>query len=294
MIQKAEGGFFYFRNLPVRRFKIYALQDLNHNMHYDPVSERMGYYANTVNPADSARILLFTFAELAKADTAFNRKGSSKQLSASQEKKVETRLNYTINTDTANKSKRSFDLFDSVRIRFDKPVKTVDAGRIKVMQDVREDNDAVVQTDSDKKTILISTRWKDETMYKIILLKGFAQDSAGLQAAAAELVFKTKRMSEYGTLKVVGEADDSKWLELLKGDRVVAAKPMTDSLVVFPFLAPDNYQLRILHDVNHNHRWDSGTFWPEKRPPEITELLPSMITLRANWENKIDLRLQKK
>ena len=115
-----------------------------------------------------------------------------------------------------------------------------------------------------------------------------------MQAAAAELVFKTKRMSEYGTLKVVGEADDSKWLELLKGDRVVAAKPMTDSLVVFPFLAPDNYQLRILHDVNHNHRWDSGTFWPEKRPPEITELLPSMITLRANWENKIDLRLQKK
>lgn len=78
-------------------------------------------------------------------------------------------------------------------------------------------------------------------------------------------------------------------LELMKNDQVIARKKVTDSLVVFSFLSPDTYGLRLLHDENNNGVWDTGSFFGEKKQPELVDLLPAAITIRANWENKIDV-----
>lgn len=78
-------------------------------------------------------------------------------------------------------------------------------------------------------------------------------------------------------------------LELMKNDQVIARKKVTDSLVVFSFLSPDTYVLRLLHDENNNGVWDTGSFFGEKKQPELVDLLPAAITIRANWENKIDV-----
>ena len=70
---------------------------------------------------------------------------------------------------------------------------------------------------------------------------------------------------------------------------MIARKPASDTLISFQLLNPDNYQIRILHDKNGNGLWDTGSFFGERKQPEIVELLPAQITIKANWENKGNL-----
>jgi hypothetical protein len=76
----------------------------------------------------------------------------------------------------------------------------------------------------------------------------------------------------------------------MRNDKVIARKTISDTLLTFPLLLPDTYQVRLLHDTNHNGLWDAGSFFGEKKQPERTELFPAIITIKANWENKIDLK----
>ena len=85
--------------------------------------------------------------------------------------------------------------------------------------------------------------------------------------------------------------DESIVVELLKNEKVISRKNTSDTIVSFSLLHPDNYQIRILHDANKNGKWNTGSFWKEKHQPERVELYNSPITIKANWENKIDLEL---
>lgn len=285
-VQKIQDGKFFFKNLPDKDFNIYTLQDLNKNFRYDLPSERIAFHAAKVNPKDTNDILLYSFIELSKPDTVT--RGRTPQRPVAVEKN--NKLNYTLNVDTINKNKRTFDLNDTLTIHFDLVLKTFDETKIRVYQDSVLDASAEIKLDSSRKNIKVITQWTEEANYKIVLQKGFAQDSSGLNAAANEFRFKTKRTSDYGYLSVQCVKNEYDIIELMRGDKVIARKNASDTLIQFPLLNPDNYQLRVLHDKNKNGQWDSGSFWKEKKQPELIELLPLPITIKANWENKVNLK----
>ena len=76
---------------------------------------------------------------------------------------------------------------------------------------------------------------------------------------------------------------------MLRNDKVVARQVLQDTLLSFPLLVPDRYALRILQDDNGNGTWDNGNFLQPRKQPEHVIALPEPITLKANWENRIDL-----
>lgn len=285
-VQKLQAGTFYFKNLPDKDFKLYALQDLNKNFRYDLNTERIAFHEKFVNPKDSSDITLFSFIESNKPDTVV--RGRTPQRPVVTEKS--SKLNYTLNVDTVNKTKRTFDLNDTLTIHFDLVLKVIDEIKIRVYQDSVLDASAEIRLDSSRKNIKVITQWTEEANYKVVLQKGFAQDSSGLSAAANEFRFKTKRTSDYGYLSVQCTKNEFDLIELLRGEKVIARKVAGDSIIQFSLLNPDNYQLRVLHDKNKNGLWDSGSFWGEKKQPELVELLPSQITIKANWENKVNLK----
>lgn len=295
-IQKLVNGTFFFRNLPDKFFTLFVLDDKNKNLRYDLASERIAFYDKNVTPRDSLPIVLYSFIADGDDDTIAKKKLMKQTTllavkpSPLADKKAVSRLNYSMNADTLNKSKRTMDIMDSVKLSFDHPLLAIDAAKIQILHDELVDTGMVVRLDTSKKVIIIRTIWSEDAQYKVVLQKGFAQDSAGLQATAANIVFRTKRKSDYGTLVVQYKKDEMAILELMKNDKVVARKNATDTLIIFPLLQPDTYQVRVLHDANNNGVWDTGSFFGEKKQPEHMALYPAVITIKANWENKIDLK----
>jgi hypothetical protein len=104
-------------------------------------------------------------------------------------------------------------------------------------------------------------------------------------------LFKTKRQTDYGILTIKHKFDKNNIVEVLLNDKVIQRKNMIDTVSTFTLLNPGNYQVRILYDENRNSVWDTGSLFPTKIQPEIAEFFPNEITIKANWENKIDLRL---
>ncbi len=287
--QKTTQGLFRFENLPNRDFSIYALQENNKNYQYDGNGERIAFYDKKVNPIDSTlNIQLYSFTELDSRDTA--RKKGLKTTPQKPTEKPEVKLNYTVNIDSVNKTKRTFDLNNPIKIQFFTSLKSLDISKIRLFQDEVFDASAIANIDTSGKSILFQTDWAQDATYTLKLMKGFAFDSNGKQAMPSEYTFKTKKQSDYGFITVRCEQNENTIIELIKADKVIAQKKAVDSVVAFKLLLPDNYQLRVIHDENKNGKWDTGQFIGKKRQPELTEFIPNQITIKANWENNVDIR----
>ena len=85
--------------------------------------------------------------------------------------------------------------------------------------------------------------------------------------------------------------EKNNFIAVLLNDKIVQRKKMLDSVSTFTLLNPGNYQINVLQDENGNGIWDTGSFFSTRIQPEITVLFSNEITIKANWENKIDLRM---
>ncbi len=54
---------------------------------------------------------------------------------------------------------------------------------------------------------------------------------------------------------------------------------------------PGDYDLRILFDDNKNGVYDPGEFFGKHIQPEKVISVPRKVTVKANWDNEIDITL---
>ena len=288
--QKAFNGKFNFANLPARDFTIYALTDLNANLKYDLNSERIAFIENTINAKDTAAIIqLYTFAVQARTDTSTKKPRPTANREVAP-KNVSGKCIYQILTDTLSKTKRTFDITDSLRIHFDGKIIKMDLTKIRLTQDDVLDATANIILDTIRQMIAIKTEWLPNANYQLQLLKGFAVDSAGMQAAASSCKFKTKMQSDYGSVQIQCIPNGSQLFELMQGDKIIRTAYAMDTLVQFLMLAPGTYTLRALQDKIKNGIWDTGVFGKEKVQPEIRNVLSDNLLIKANWDNRLDIR----
>lgn len=76
--------------------------------------------------------------------------------------------------------------------------------------------------------------------------------------------------------------------KVLHSERKVA---IGDSLVSYRLLDPGMYIVQIVFDENNNGKWDGGSFI-ERIQPELCTWFREPITLRANWENTVNLEFK--
>lgn len=286
---RSQQGRFQFENLPNRAFRIFALKDVNTNLRFDAPGERIGFQTDFVVPGDSTKTyVLRTFAEdLQKPDTASKKSGLQKKGSVSAPP-ASGPPTYSILTDTSDLKKRSLDLNEGLVLQFNQPI-LLDPTRIRLYQDEILDASALVQLDSTRQSIRIQTDWQQDAVYTCKLLNGFAQDSQKRSAINREFKFRTKRKSDYGFLTLLCDIKKAHRVQLMQNQKIVRERNMSDSTLSFQLLTPGSYTLRILHDVNENGRWDTGSF-QNKQQPEEMELIPGEILIKANWEQKLTIR----
>ncbi len=290
------GGKFVFKGLPGRRFKVYALKDVNNNMTYDgPVPGEWVGFADIDHVAgDTMPILLSVFPEA--PDTVGQRKIDSlekKKMSKMRANPKDTLFTFNVNIDTTNKEKRSFDITGPIKVLFNRqPVP--DVKEINLVYENGEDlTDVPVTTEvnaRNPKELIIKNKWLENTVYTISFSKDFAHDTSGKSASPAKYTFRTNSDDDYGKMKInlPGKYNSTKYLLLVSSEKdTINYKPVTDTIVKLSRIKPGKYTLRIIADANGNGTWDTGDLLA-KRQPEVIIPGPEPTDVKQGFEYVID------
>lgn len=279
-VTRTINGNFLFKNMPNKKFKIFAIGDLNKNLIWEPREEAIAFDTNEKSTIDTTQlIVLYTYRELLSNDSS-NRSRFDKNARLPAAK--ENIFTYTINIDTITKNANNFHLNDSIRIVFNDSIQEYDISKILLKQGDAIDATVFINKGADYKSIIIYTQWLPNSEYKLLLEKSFAKSKNGVAAIGNTFTFKTKKESDYGYLRVVVKDYKQKVLYLHKDNKLYAQKVCKDTVETIEKLLPGNYELSILQDINENGKWDAGNFG-NKTYPEIVTHIQEPIQIKANW-----------
>jgi hypothetical protein len=287
-VTRVDGsGRFQFRNLPAGTFYIYALRDESKTYQYTSKS-------------------VFAFADEPVEIQAVNEPIT---LYAYGGQPANPFQNFVLPPRTAGADKRLrlqtnvpagvLDLLNDFVLAFEQPLKKLDTTKISFYSDsaFQPIISKQIIIDSSRKKITLHYNWKENTLYHVVVDKEFAEDSGGRKLLKTDtLSFKTKKLSEYGSLRIrFKNLDLSKnpVLLFIQNENVIKSEPLHSADISLPLFLPGDYELRILQDRNKNGKWDPGQFFGKHIQPEIVTPVTSRprITIKGNWQNEFDIAL---
>ena len=279
------GGDFSFENLPAGDYHIFALKDDS--------GQKM--YANKTQ--------LFAFAD---STVVVSGKEQSIKLFAYQEEKETPKppaapkpiaeLKFT-----SSLSSGIQDLLTPLVLEFNRPLKDFNAKHI-VLSDTLFKPVTIEAKISDtlNKEVTVTSTWVEDSYYKLVIAKEFATDTAGVYLLKNDtLTFKTKKESEYGSIKInLKNLEKFKHpvLQFVKNKVVEYSYPLSGTQFYQKLFPPGDYEIRILEDSNQNGVWDPGFYDPAnihlQKQPERVISIPQVLNIKAGWDNERDIILE--
>jgi hypothetical protein len=289
-------GQFTFRNLPPGTFALYVFKDEGGQRKYMNKGQLFAFTDSLVNTTENKSFTLYAYTEKEekkedkpKAVTpAINRPSATKGSAAVQDKRLK------IETNLAN---QELDLLGNLEISFKTaPLKYFDSSKVQLTNEKYEPVTGYRFTlDTSKKKLTLQHKWEANTAYNLIVDKDFAEDTLEHKLARTDtLKFRTKKESEYGLVRLrFLNLDLSKnpVLQFVQGDQIKYSHVFTDRNFNAKLFVPGEYDLRILFDANKNGIWDPGEFFGKHLQPEKVIPVPRKLTIKANWDNEIDITL---
>jgi hypothetical protein len=139
----------------------------------------------------------------------------------------------------------------------------------------------------------ISADWESEMRYFLDFYPGAFTDIYGLTHDTLSMHFNTRAVDWYGRILLnISGVDGPKIIQVLdKDDKMVRSTSVSeDGLVEFPFMEPESFRLKVVHDDNGNGRWDTGAYL-EGIQPEAVSYHPGTISIRSNFDMEINWNL---
>ncbi len=160
---------------------------------------------------------------------------------------------------------------------------------VEVMEPFKVSSDTLILTRG-----WISADWKSAAQYKMVLYPGAITSIYPLEHDTINVSFKTRDMEYYGQILLTLENVSNRILvQLINKDKVIRELVADASgLVSFSHLIPQEYHIKVIHDLNGNGKWDTGKYM-EHLQPEPVEILPMAIKVRSNWDHDVTMKLEK-
>jgi hypothetical protein len=217
----------------------------------------------------------------------------------SKGKKAEAEQDSRQKLEIKNNTKGNFlDINKPLTLTFSYPLQSIDSSGIKVFE-----NDTVpiivnyALADSISRKLEFDYKWKKSTRYSLVIQPKTFTDIHSETNDSIQMRFTTKSPEDYGNLILnTSFADETinHIVQLLSGESVVCETQMKkNEKVVFNFIQPGKYTLKIIDDLNNNGKWDTGDYW-FKRQPEPVGFFPTEIAIRANWDVEEDWKQEPK
>lgn len=297
------AGQFRFENIAPGKYTVYALKDEGAQRKYLSKAQLFAFADSPIVVSEDTRPLsLFAYAEgeEKKPGSGSGAKPGSNGTTAptgrksAKEREKERRLQFQ-----SNVANNVFDVLDTFRLTFATGLKTFDSAQLRFTDENFKDIDARryrYVRDTTNKIVTLLYSWPTDTKYNLIIPKTFGQDSSGRRLSKDDTIsFRTKKDIEYGEIRIrIPNLNMSRKpvLQFIQGDNVkyVFAFNARHEVrkVLFP---PGEYELRILYDTNGNMRWDPGSYFGTRRQPERVTPIRKKLTVKANWDNDVDITL---
>jgi hypothetical protein len=138
--------------------------------------------------------------------------------------------------------------------------------------------------------------FKENTPYHLQLLPGTFTDIFGLNNDTINIDFKTREEKEYGSIKLkidIAETTTGNYIVQLLDEKenILRAnnikKPET---IMYQYILPKKYKLKIIVDENTNYTWDTGNLI-KKLQAEKVIYNAEAINTRASWDFDLEWKI---
>jgi hypothetical protein len=138
---------------------------------------------------------------------------------------------------------------------------------------------------------LISYKWEPDTKYTFEIDSAACTNIYGVTSKLLSKTFKTREEDYYGTITVnATNVPCSVLIQLLKNNEdetVLMEKSIDkDGFVLFDFIVPDKYKMKIIYDENGNGKWDTGSY-QDKFQAEKVMYNNEVVKVRSNWDKEL-------
>lgn len=127
---------------------------------------------------------------------------------------------------------------------------------------------------------------KLKSTYKIKLFPNAFSDIFNTTHDTINGQFRTKSLEDYGdiTLNIINPNLIPVIIQLIDNNGESESQQLVNDnkSIIFKYLTPKEYTIRIIYDINNNGKWDTGNFL-KKIQPEKVEYFPEIQKVRANW-----------
>jgi uncharacterized protein (DUF2141 family) len=175
---------------------------------------------------------------------------------------------------------------DTFKINANTPIINIASEKLQIMDKDSVVIPATLSLDTIYNIAKVIFAIEEEQAYKIQLLPGAFTDFYNASNDTLEYAVSSKPISDYGTLNMtLVDAPQTPIIVQFvnQGYKVLQEKRLIENEpVLFDFIVPGNYYVRIIYDDNGNGKWDSGNFL-ERRAPEKILYYPSKIEVNTNW-----------
>ncbi len=264
-----------------------ATEDLNIETLSDDLPDNWGIIdRNTTN--DSITIWLTQRLEIDRLALVVGDSGGvidTVTISLMSDKKFEE-TTLSINTNVSS----SFHLNQPIIIRVNRPTTIQNLDSILLLEDSVEVNINIQKLDSINKNFKIDYPFKENTNYRLLIPSNAFQDYFGLSNDTLISDFKTKSISDYGTiaLTVTPNFNAPYIVQLMKNNKIVRENYAEgEKIINYEYLQPANYELKLIVDNNNDQKWTTGLYL-DNRQPEKVIYYEKPITLKPNWDNEIN------
>ncbi len=146
-----------------------------------------------------------------------------------------------------------------------------------------------VQIDRAKNEAELIFEKTENNTYSMQFLPEAIKDFVGNINDTIKFNFRTGKLADYGTIFLtLQNVDTYPVLVQLTNEKeeVISEKiSKNQETLVFDYLNPAKYYIRVILDSNANGKWDTGNFLKGIQP-EVIRYYPDVVDVRANWELK--------
>lgn len=176
-----------------------------------------------------------------------------------------------------------------------RPMDLADFEKIIFLEDSFTVKPRFIFTDNMRMQLNLEFKWKSKSKYFLFIPPGTFTDIYGIKNDSIQFSFMAHGEDDYGSLKInfqkrgvfpyilqlVNESGTDIYREV---------KCNSDSTIEFSYLDPRVYKIKLINDANGNGKWDTGNYLMHIQPEEI-EFYPEGITVRANWDVDVNIKV---
>jgi hypothetical protein len=216
-------------------------------------------------------------------------RSKKKKKSDDEEETPEPAVQFTLQTDVSNSV---VELNKSLALSFPEPVFQFDSTKMVLfLTDDTLKKPLIYKFEKDTleyRKYNISYRWEPEEKYTLQVDSAAFTNIFGITSRKLTLRFSAREEDFYGTVSLnLTGIEMPVVVQLLTNsadEKVVVQKTtVQNGKVLFDYLKPEKYKLKMIYDRNGNGKWDTGSF-QDKVQPEMVTYINNVLKVKSNWE----------